>query len=371
MRIGVLTSSRADYGIYHPLLIKMRDDGFFDLQIIAFGSHLSHSHGFTIEEIEADGFATIHRISCLLTNDDEQSIATAYGLTALKFADFWARTRYDVVLCLGDRFEMNAAVMAGIPFQVKFAHFHGGETTLGAIDNVYRHQITLASTLHFTASQEFCERVNSVTGGSNNIYNVGSLSLSDIKSFRPIKAEALLGRFGILNEHFVLMTFHPETLSSQEKNLYFAQELGKAITHIAASHYVVVTMPNADTQGSVFRAELLRVASQLPNDMVLVENFGKQNYFSAMHYCAVMVGNTSSAIIEAASFGKYAVNVGKRQSGRLQSENILNATFESNSIVAETFAALARGTYLGENVYFKVNVLDTVVTTLKAYYEGI
>ena len=124
MKIAVLTSSRADYGIYLPLLRRIKDDNYFKLEIIAFGTHLSINHGFTLTEIETEKYRKIHCISSLISNDDEQAIATSYALTALKFADFWQHNKFDLVLCLGDRFEMCAAVFAGIPFNVKFAHFH-------------------------------------------------------------------------------------------------------------------------------------------------------------------------------------------------------------------------------------------------------
>jgi GDP/UDP-N,N'-diacetylbacillosamine 2-epimerase (hydrolysing) len=180
MKIGVLTSSRADYGIYLTLLNKIKKDNYFELEIIAFGTHLSKSHGFTLNEIEKDKYSKIHCITSFISNDDEQGIATSYALTSLKFADFWEHNKFDLVFCLGDRFEMSAAVQAGIPFNVKFAHIHGGETTLGAIDNIYRHQITLASNLHFTAGQLFSDRVVELIRRNKNVYTVGSLILNEI-----------------------------------------------------------------------------------------------------------------------------------------------------------------------------------------------
>ena len=182
MKIGILTSSRADYGIYFLLLNKLKEDRFFELEIIAFGTHLSKSHGDTISEIEKNNYNKIHTIPSLLAEDDKQAIATSYGLTALKFADFWQHNQFNLVICLGDRFEMSAAVQSGIPFGVKFAHIHGGETTLGAIDNIYRHQITLASTIHFTANELFTERVVELIGSKKNVHTVGSLSLSEIQA---------------------------------------------------------------------------------------------------------------------------------------------------------------------------------------------
>ena len=174
MKIGILTSSRADYGIYLPLLQKLKLDSFFDLEIIAFGTHLSKFHGYTLDQIENDGYSKIHKISSLISNDDEQSIATSYGLTVLKFAYFWANNQFDMVFCLGDRFEMSAAVQAGIPFGVKFSHIHGGETTLGAIDNIYRHQISLASQFHFTSSDIYSDKIAHLKGNIKNVYTVGA-----------------------------------------------------------------------------------------------------------------------------------------------------------------------------------------------------
>ena len=301
MKIGTLTSSRADYGIYLPLLQKMKNDSFFEMEIIAFGTHLSKSHGYTVKDIEKDEYTCIRTISSLISNDDAQSIASSYGLTVLKFADFWASHTYDMVFCLGDRFEMSAAVQAGIPFGVTFAHIHGGETTLGAIDNVYRHQITLASKLHFTATAIFKEKVIDLLGSSEGIFDVGSLSLNNIKSFVPVDRVTFFDKFNIPNEEFVLVTFHPETMSLQD-NVRYAQEMKNALATISKKIFVIITMPNADTQGSVYREVTEELKKEFPDRFLLIENFGKVNYFFAMHYAKILIGNTSSGILEAAIY---------------------------------------------------------------------
>ncbi|MBB1194689.1 UDP-N-acetylglucosamine 2-epimerase (hydrolyzing) [Flavobacterium sp. SOK18b] len=364
MRVGILTSSRADYGIYLPLLQKMKSDSFFEMEIIAFGTHLSKSHGYTVKDIDQDGYNSIHTISSLISNDDAQSIASSYGLTVLKFADFWASHTYDLVFCLGDRFEMSAAVQAGIPFGVKFAHIHGGETTLGAIDNVYRHQITLASKLHFTATAIFKEKVIDLLGSAEGIFDVGSLSLNDIKSFVSIDRVSFFEKFNIPNEEFVLVTFHPETMSLQD-NVRFAQEMKNALATISKKIFVVITMPNADTQGSVYREVIEELKKDFSNRFLLIENFGKVNYFSAMHYAKILIGNTSSGILEAASFGKYVVNVGDRQKGRVQSDNVLNCDFEETDMVTSASQAMSFEKYNGKNVYFKQGVADTIIKIVK------
>ncbi|WP_445749693.1 UDP-N-acetylglucosamine 2-epimerase [Polaribacter sp.] len=364
MRIGVLTSSRADYGIYLPLLKKLKLDSFFDLEIIAFGTHLSKFHGFTISQIENDGYAKIHKISSLLSNDDEQAIATAYGLTVLKFADFWSQNNFDLVFCLGDRFEMSAAVQAGIPYRVKFAHIHGGETTLGAIDNIYRHQITLASNIHFTASSLYADKITSLTEDTSSVHAVGALSLDEIMSFKPIEKELFYKKFELPTEDFALLTFHPETLAVQE-NRYFAEQMKTALSVLLEKIFLVITMPNADTLGTIYREQLEKLKRAFPTRVLLIENFGKVNYFSAMHYAKFLIGNTSSGIIEAASFGKYVVNVGDRQKGRAQSKNILDANFNANEIITKSNHVLQLGEFTGENIYYIEGAADNIVKIIK------
>lgn len=366
MRIGILTSSRADYGIYLPLLQKIKVDSFFELEIIAFGTHLSKNHGYTLKDIEKDNYPVIHTISSLISNDDEQSIASSYGLTVLKFADFWARHKYDLVFCLGDRFEMSAAVQAGIPFGVKFAHIHGGETTLGAIDNVYRHQITLASFLHFTATEVFKSKVANLMETTEGVFTVGSLSLDNMHCFMPIEKKVFYDTFEIPDGDYALVTFHPETVSSIA-NYSYAKAMKNALTKISEILFIVITMPNADTLGSIYREEIIQLKNELPERILLIENFGKVNYFSAMYYAKVLIGNTSSGILEAASFRKYVVNVGDRQKGRVQSDNVLNCEFEAVAIVESASRSLTLEKFSGENVYFKKGVADTIIKKIKEF----
>lgn len=364
MKIGVLTSSRADYGIYLPLLQIIKEDSFFELEIIAFGTHLSRSHGYTLTTIEKDGYKTIHSLSSLISNDDEQSISSSYGITVMKFADFWQNHQYDLVFCLGDRFEMSAAVQAGIPFGVNFAHLHGGETTLGAIDNVYRHQISLASKYHFTATATFSEKLTNLIGSSVGVFTVGSLSLNDLKTFKPIEKRTFYDTFSIPDEEFTLVTFHPETMAIKE-NIQFAQSMKNALAAISKDLFVVITMPNADTQGSIYREAILQLKNENENRILLIENFGKSNYFSAMHYCKLLIGNTSSGILEAASFGKYVINVGDRQKGRVQSNNVINCPFVALDIIQATNKAAKLDIYEGANVYFKEAVAENIIKIVK------
>jgi GDP/UDP-N,N'-diacetylbacillosamine 2-epimerase (hydrolysing) len=364
MKIGILTSSRADFGIYLPLLQKMKKDDSIQMEIIAFGTHLSKFHGYTIDSIKGEGFPVIHEISSILSNDDEVSIATAYGLTCLKFADFWNVHHFDWVLCLGDRFEMSAAVQAGIPFGVKYAHIHGGETTLGAIDNIYRHQITLASQLHFPSIEEFAERIVEIVGTKDNIHPVGSLSIEDIENL-PIPSEKTFREKYDIKEEFILLTFHPETVSP-ERNKANALEMFNALDEISKNILLVITMPNADTNGTIFREALLKLKKEHGKRVSLIENFGKLNYFAAMRYCKFLIGNTSSGIIEAASFGKYVINVGDRQKGRVQSQNIINSPFDADKIIESVVLIESKCDFTGINIYHKIGTSNLILKQLKS-----
>ena len=367
MKVGVLTSSRADYGIFKSLLYDLKNDNVFQLEIIAFGTHLSPEYGYTLSDIIKDGYKIIHEV-CEAGNDDSQlGVVQTYGSIILQFAEFWDNNKYDIVLCLGDRFEMSAAVQSSIPFNVTLAHIHGGETTLGAIDNIYRHQISMASKYHFVSTNSNKNKVKELTGSEENIYNVGSLSLSDILCFKPMMRSTWCDNFDIEDAPFILVTFHPETVSV-ERNYKFSIEMRDALEYLSRSINIVITMPNADTLGSLYRDQLLLLKKSRPKNIWLVENFGKENYFSAMTHSEFLLGNTSSGIIEAASFGKYFLNIGDRQKGRSQSKNTSNAVFDKNDIVTNAFRILSDGSYTGSNIYYNANSSERIVEVLTKIY---
>lgn len=366
IRVAVLSSSRADFGIYLPLLKKLRQANDFTLSIIAFGTHLSKFHGYTRDAMAQAGFGPDYEISTLITNDRPEDIATAYALTALKFADFWAQHQqeFDHVLCLGDRFEMAAAVAAGIPFGLSFAHIHGGETTLGAIDNIYRHSITLASILHFVSAAPFCERIYALCGDDAHVVLTGSLSLDNLHELELLTKEAFFERWNInLNKPSLLITVHPETVAF-EQNTHYAAECRNAFAQLAADFQLVVTLPNADTQGTIFRQMFDGLKQAFPEQVFLIENFGTHSYFSCMKHCVLLIGNTSSGIVEAASFQKYVLNLGDRQKGRLSGENVIHVPFDAKQIV-QSAREYASRTFNGANLYKLGNASDVIINTLR------
>jgi len=365
-RIAILTSSRADYGIYFPLLKALKEDAFFELKIIAFGTHLSPFHGYTVNQIENDGFKVSYQIESMISGDSPNAISTAMALTSLKFADFWKehKKEFDLVFCLGDRYEMFAAVTAGIPFDISFAHLHGGERTLGAIDNIFRHAITLSSKVHFVSCKEHGERVSELTQSKDNIHDIGALSLDNLTLLSLLSKDDFFKRFGVdLNLPTILITVHPETVAP-EINYINIEVLADTLLELH-KYQVIITLPNADTNSTIIRRRLLQLPDQSNNRIYCFENMGSPCYFTAMKYCFFLLGNTSSGIIEAASFRKYVINLGNRQEGRKKSLNCFNIPFNKELIFKTVTKIEDCPTYKGVNIYFKGNAAKNICSILK------
>ncbi len=369
MKIGVLTSSRADFGIYLPLLLKLKIDPFFELEIIAFGTHLDENFGYTLNEILDNGFIPKHKIFVPSEGDTPKAVSDSIASYIKYFSKFWLENsnNFDFVMCLGDRFEMFAAVISGIPFGIKYIHLHGGETTLGAIDDIFRHSITLASKIHFTATDQFSERVKMLLNSSENVYTVGSLSLDELSESHLLSENEFYDKWGVdLRKPTILVTVHPETVSFFDTESH-ANILASIVKEYSRKFQILITMPNADTYGKIIRNVI--IDKLVGEDYIFVfENLGKQSYFSAMKYCSFLIGNTSSGIIEAASFNKYVVNLGDRQKGRLSSNNVINSKFELSE-VRDSVEKIIKNkfVYEGPNLYFKSNVAITILNILKSY----
>ena len=363
MKIGILTSSRADYGIYVPLISKLSNDSRFELTIIAFGMHLQKQYGETIKEIERDNFGVIHKVKGMPKNDMPEDISKGYGKLIIEFASYWKENKFHCVLATGDRFEMSAAVQAGIPYGVLFAHLHGGETTLGAIDNIYRHQITLASKMHFVASDVFRDKVTEIVGCSSNVFNVGALSLDGVNELILPDWDDVRYKFGIPDKSFILVTLHPETIEVEKNELYSSITF-ETLAELCQPYQIIITMANADTMGKYYRDMAFKLKKKFSDSITLVDNFGKENYFSAMKSSKFLLGNTSSGIIEAASFRKFVINLGKRQEGRLRNANVFDVNFNKNKIMNCVKRIEENPVYNGSNKYFKTDTAKNIIDKL-------
>lgn len=364
MKIGILTSSRADFGIYLPLLRRLQEDSFFDPRLIVFGTHLSPFHGLTVTEIEKGRFVIDARVSTILVSDDPESISSSMALTMDKFSTFWSNHEYDLVFCLGDRYEMFAAVAAAIPFNKTFAHIHAGEVTLGAIDNQFRDAISLFSTFFFTSNTEYSDRLKRVVGTAKNIINVGALSLDNIGQIPLYSISEFTSIYGIdLSDPTILVTFHPETVAP-EKNQHYICELCDAIKALSQYNFVV-TMPNADTNSFVIRSGFESLSKELSN-VKIIENFGTRGYFSCMKHCSLLLGNSSSGIIEAASFNKVVINLGDRQKGRATGSNVFHCPISKTEIVKKVNEVSVLQSVSYENIYWNGGAANEILRFLKS-----
>jgi GDP/UDP-N,N'-diacetylbacillosamine 2-epimerase (hydrolysing) len=363
--ILVLTSSRADYGIYLPLLKELRLTKEIQFEILAFGTHLSAKHGYTINEILKDGFTVQHQVEIPYEHDGPEDIALCFAKTVEHFSRFWVKKGkdYDWIIVLGDRFEMAAAVAAGIPFVLPFAHIHGGETTLGAIDNIYRHFITLSSSLHFVSLPAFKERVIEIVGEQARCFVVGALGLDNLSQMPLLSKDEFYKKWQIdLAKPSVLITIHPETVAFDE-NVNHANESEIALNQLANQYQLIVTMPNADTYGNLYRKMFQTLKEKYPTQILLIENFGTESYFTAMKHVGLMLGNTSSGITEGSSFQKYVLNIGDRQKGRIAGDNVIHTSFNSMEIIEKVNQYFGKS-YTENSIYFKGGASKNIVKEL-------
>lgn len=348
MEIAILTSSRADFGFYKPLLNLLGKQTEINFKLVVFGTHLSPGHGYTINDIKASGYNNLAEVEAIPNGDKAVDIAKTIGNTHIKFAEFWDKNNFDLILCIGDRYEMFAAVSASIPFNIPIAHISGGEETLGAIDNVYRHSLSLMATYHFTNTQNNAERVGQITGSLKDVYHTGSLAVDNINETQFYSAAEFKETFNFnIDQPFILFTFHPETVD-YKMNEQYAQIMGDVLTDLDVN--VLVTMPNADTMGGVIR-EALHEAARKNNRIHLIESLGSRGYYTALKKCILVLGNSSSGIIEAASFAKYVINVGNRQLGREAGDNVLHCKIDKEEI-SDTIRKVEKLPELGaDNIY--------------------
>ena len=363
MKIGILTSSRADYGIYLPLLKMLKLKKEHHVSLIVFGTHLSKLHGYTLQYIIKDGFTPKYKINTVPKGDSPFHIAESIGNTIKIFASFWRtnKNKFDLIFCLGDRYEMFGAVCAGIPFNIKFAHIHGGETTLGAIDNYFRNAISLASSYHFTSHIEYSHRLSLLLGYSKNIFTVGALSLDNFKNEKLYSLDELNKLFKInLTTSTALITIHPETINTEDnlKNIDITFAALKQTNTPA-----IICLPNADTHGMKMR-KLIFDYCKLNYQWQPIEHFGTKGYFSAMKHCGFMIGNTSSGIIEAGLFSTAVINLGNRQEGRITGKNVITIPF-SKTILCKEIQKLKRNKSTKElNIYWKGGAAKKIISTL-------
>ena len=320
--ICVVTSSRADYGLLRWVMQGIKDDPELNLQIIATGMHLSPTFGLTCKVIEEDGFEVNAKIEILGSSDTPTAIAESMALALDGTAKAFSELKPDLVVVLGDRFEIFAATAAALVTKIPVAHLHGGETTAGAFDEAFRHSITKMSHLHFVATDEYRSRVLQLGENPKNVYLVGGVGIDSIKNLPLLSKEDFENQLGIkLDTKSLLITFHPVTLDSESPEQQM-KELLAALSHLHDTT-LIFTMPNADTGGRALIDMIEKFVGQNKNAKVFT-SLGQLKYLSCISHVDGVVGNSSSGLTEVPTFKKGTINVGDRQMGRIQASSVIN-----------------------------------------------
>jgi GDP/UDP-N,N'-diacetylbacillosamine 2-epimerase (hydrolysing) len=368
-KICVITGSRAEYGLLRWIMQDIKDDSDLELQLIATGMHLSPEFGLTYREIEQHGFRIDRKVEMLTSSDTSVGIAKSMGMGLIGFADALNELSPDLIMVLGDRFEIFSAVAAALVARIPVAHLHGGETTEGAFDDALRHSITKMSHLHFVAAKEYRQRVIQLGEQPERVFMVGGLGIDNIKRLRLLNRAELETSLDVkLGQKNLLITFHPVTLETATSEDQMA-ELLAALTELRDTQ-LIFTMPNADTDGRV----LIRMVDQFVAghaNACAYTSLGQLRYLSCIAHVDGVVGNSSSGLLEAPSFRKGTINIGDRQRGRLQAESVINCEPTRQSI-ATALAKLYNAGFqasLGHvcNPYGEGDVSRKVVKTIKHF----
>lgn len=329
-KICIVTGTRAEYGLLHWVMEGIQQAPDLELQIIATGMHLSPEFGLTYREIEKDGFSINRKVEMLLSSDTPVGLTKSMGLGLIGFGDILQELQPDLMLVLGDRFEVFSAVTAAMVACIPVAHLHGGEATEGVIDESIRHSITKMSHLHFVAAEEYRKRVVQLGEHPDRVFLVGGLGIDNIKKLnlldRPALETALGFEFGKKN---LLVTFHPVTLEN-ETSAKQMMDLLVALGELEDTK-LIFTMPNADTDGRVIIEMINKFVASHSNARAYA-SLGQLRYLSCIKYVDGVVGNSSSGLLEVPSFFKGTINIGDRQRGRLKAESVIDCRPEHESI---------------------------------------
>ncbi len=331
MKICIVTGTRAEYGLLKPLIEKISADDYFTLQLLVTGAHLSPEFGLTYRQIEADGFKIDAKVEMLLSSDTAEGITKSMGLGMIGYADAFKQLSPDLLVILGDRYEMLAVASSALIFRIPIAHIHGGELTEGAYDDSIRHAITKMSALHFTSTEAYRQRVIQLGEQPERVFNVGAIGLDNFRSLKLLSKREIEEDLNItFNQFNYLVGFHPETLSNYSVESQF-DALLQAIDKERDSFFIF-TKANADTNGRIINQMMEDYVNKYPEKSALFASLGSVRYLSVMKQVTAVVGNSSSGIVEAPSAQTATINIGDRQKGRIQAESIINCNANKEDI---------------------------------------
>ena len=355
-KICVVTGTRAEYGLLYWLLKEIEADKELELQVIVTGMHLSPEFGLTYKEIEKE-FKINKKIEMLLSSDTSVGISKSMGLAQISFAESYDELKPDIVIVLGDRYEIFSATSAAMIARIPIAHIHGGEKTEGAFDESIRHSITKMSHLHFTATNEYENRVIQLGEDPSRVFNVGGMGIENIKRLKLLSKDEFEKSIEFkLNIKNILVTFHPVTLENSTAKEQF-QQLLDAIDELEDTN-IIFTKANSDTDGRVINQMIDEYVTKNSHKSIVFTSLGQLRYLSALQYVDAVVGNSSSGLAEAPSFKIGTINIGDRQKGRIKASSVIDCEPNKDSIL-KSF----------EKLYSK-EFQETLKTTINPYGNG-
>ena len=366
-KICVVTGSRAEYGILRTLMQAIKDDPQLQLQIIATNQHLSKLQGETYKEIERDGFTIDYKVPMA---DDEapdcaNTTAKSVGRGVTGFADAFEFLKPDLLLILGDRYEMLAVASTALIYKIPIAHLHGGEITEGAFDDAIRHAITKMSHLHFTSTEEYRKRVIQLGEQPDRVFNVGALGVENIHKLQPISKQEIEESLGFeMTDKCLLVTYHPVTLSDMSSETQVLNLLEALDDY--KDHHIIFTYSNSDTNSQIIIRRIQEYVDRNTGRCMFIPSLGQRRYFSCLRYVEAVIGNSSSGIIEVPSFGIPTLNIGDRQKGRIAADSVIHCGYSVEEI-KDGLKQVMKGTSKSENPYDKEGTCQAILETIKTY----
>lgn len=371
--ICIITGTRAEYGLLCPLIKKINEDDQFNLQLLVTGMHLSPEFGLTYKQIKEAGYKIDEKVEILLSSDTSIGISKSMGLAMISFSEVFDRLKPDMVVVLGDRYEIFSAVSVASISRIPVCHLHGGETTEGAFDENLRHSITKMSYLHFTSTEEYRKRVIQLGESPDRVFNVGAIGIENIKKMNLLSKEKLERSINFkLDKKYAVVTFHPVTLENNTAKSQF-KELLLALDKIKDLK-VIFTKANSDTDGRIINNMIDEFVLTDKERFISFTSMGSLRYLSAIKYSDVVIGNSSSGIVEVPSFNKPTINIGDRQKGRIQAKSIINCEPVKNDIENAIEKALSKEFLENikdvKNPYGEGNVSDKIIEKIKYFLEN-
>lgn len=367
-KVLVVTGTRSEYGLLYWTMKEIQKEQDLQLQIVVTGNHLVKDYGYTIDQIKKDGFIIDEEIDMIMNSVQKSSLVKSMGIEMIQMAQSFDRLKPDILLILGDRYETFAAAVCAMMMNIPIAHMNGGESTEGAIDEQIRHAITKMSHIHFAGSKIYKERIIMMGEDPTKVYNVGQAAIENVQRIKLLNKDDIKKELKLnFDKHIFLITFHPETLDIENIELQ-VNNLITALKEFDAEF--IFTYPNADF-GSKVIIDKINDFTKYNKNAHIFYSLGQRKYLSLLKYSDVMIGNSSSGIIESPIFKKPVVNIGDRQKGRLRNKNIIDVSYDINEIIQAINKALFDKEFKTnlnfiENVYGDGNVSKKIVNILKS-----